>query len=88
VPVEAEVWVKEDRGVYKKTRVVVHGHEPTLSEMIVAASQMPEVVEKAEQAGADGIQISGICCTANEILMRHGIPLAGNFLHEILWAAL
>ncbi len=26
----------------------------------------------------------GICCTANEILMRHGIPVAGNFLQQEL----
>jgi len=64
--------------------VVVHGHEPTLSEMIVAAAHMPEITSKAKEAGADGIQLSGICCTANEILMRHGIPVAGNFLQQEL----
>jgi carbon-monoxide dehydrogenase catalytic subunit len=64
--------------------VVVHGHEPTLSEMIVAASQDPEIIEYAKAAGADGINLSGICCTANEILMRQGIPAAGNFLHQEL----
>ncbi|MFO8007869.1 MAG: anaerobic carbon-monoxide dehydrogenase catalytic subunit [Candidatus Brocadiia bacterium] len=64
--------------------VVVHGHEPTLSEMIVAAAQMPDIAQEAEEAGADGIQLSGICCTANEILMRHGIPIAGNFLQQEL----
>jgi carbon-monoxide dehydrogenase catalytic subunit len=64
--------------------VVVHGHEPTLSEMIVAASQDPEIIAYAKAAGAQGIQLSGICCTANEILMRQGIPAAGNFLHQEL----
>jgi carbon-monoxide dehydrogenase catalytic subunit len=64
--------------------VVVHGHEPTLSEMVVAASHLPEVVEAAKAAGAEGIQLSGICCTANEILMRHGIPIAGNVLQQEL----
>ena len=64
--------------------VVVHGHEPTLSNMIVAASQMPEIIEYARAAGAKGINLSGICCTANEILMRQGIPAAGNFLHQEL----
>lgn len=64
--------------------VVVHGHEPTLSNMIVAVSQMPEIIEYAHQAGAKGVNISGICCTANEILMRQGIPAAGNFLHQEL----
>jgi carbon-monoxide dehydrogenase catalytic subunit len=52
--------------------------------MIVAASYDPEILAKAKEAGADGIQISGICCTANEILMRHGIPIAGNFLQQEL----
>ncbi len=64
--------------------IIVHGHEPTLSEMIVAASQTPDMLEKAAEAGADGIQIAGICCTANEILMRHAIPIAGNFLQQEL----
>ncbi len=64
--------------------VVVHGHEPTLSQMIVAASQHPEIIEYAQAAGAKGVQLSGICCTANEILMRQGVPAAGNFLHQEL----
>jgi carbon-monoxide dehydrogenase catalytic subunit len=73
-------------GVLKKdmVNVVVHGHEPTLSEMIVAATQDPEIIEYAKAAGARGVQLSGICCTANEILMRQGIPAAGNFLHQEL----
>ncbi|KAF0107068.1 MAG: carbon-monoxide dehydrogenase catalytic subunit [Anaerolineaceae bacterium] len=64
--------------------VVVHGHEPTLSEMIVAASQMPDIIEYAKAAGAKGVSLSGICCTANEILMRQGVPAAGNFLQQEL----
>ena len=41
--------------------------------------------DDAKKAGAkDGIAVSGICCTANEILMRQGIPAAGNFLHQEL----
>jgi len=64
--------------------VVVHGHEPTLSNMIVAASQAPEILDYANKAGAKGVNISGICCTANEVLMRQGIPAAGNFLQQEL----
>jgi anaerobic carbon-monoxide dehydrogenase catalytic subunit len=64
--------------------VIVHGHEPTLSQMIVAATQDPEIIEYARKAGAKGVNLSGICCTANEILMRQGIPAAGNFLHQEL----
>lgn len=64
--------------------VVVHGHEPTLSEMIVAASQTPDIIAYAKEAGAEGINLAGICCTANEILMRQGVPAAGNFLQQEL----
>ncbi len=77
---EANLGVLKDNMV----NVVVHGHEPTLSEMIVAASQDPEIIEYAKAAGADGISLSGICCTANEILMRQGVPAAGNFLQQEL----
>ncbi|MCS7197236.1 MAG: anaerobic carbon-monoxide dehydrogenase catalytic subunit [Candidatus Bipolaricaulota bacterium] len=73
-------------GVLKRdeVNVVVHGHEPLLSEMLVAASRDPELQQLARQKGAKGITIAGICCTANEILMRHGIPIAGNFLQQEL----
>ncbi|HUU60663.1 MAG TPA: anaerobic carbon-monoxide dehydrogenase catalytic subunit [Phycisphaerae bacterium] len=67
--------------------IIVHGHEPTLSEMIVAAAQDKELLELAKSKGAKGINLGGICCTANEILMRHGIPLAGNFLQQELAVA-
>lgn len=64
--------------------IVVHGHVPTLSEMIVDASKDKELVSLAQSYGAKGINIAGICCTANEILMRHGIPVAGNMLQQEL----
>jgi carbon-monoxide dehydrogenase catalytic subunit len=82
----APVLGQANLGVLKEdyVNVVVHGHEPTLSEMIVAASQTPEIIKYAQQAGAKGVQLSGICCTANEILMRQGIPAAGNFLQQEL----
>jgi len=68
----------------KQVNIVVHGHEPTLSDVIVAVSQEPELIKMAEDKGAKGINIAGMCCTANEILMRHGIPVAGNFLQQEL----
>lgn len=73
-------------GVLKKdmVNVIVHGHEPTLSEMIVAASQDPELIELSKKYGAKGINVVGICCTGNEVLMRHGVPIAGNFLQQEL----
>ncbi len=73
-------------GVLKEdtVNILVHGHEPTLSDMLALVSQDPKLVEKAREKGAKGITLAGICCTANEILMRHGIPLAGSFLQQEL----
>jgi carbon-monoxide dehydrogenase catalytic subunit len=73
-------------GVMKKDHVnlVVHGHEPTLSDIIAVVSQDQDLVDKAKAVGAKGIQLSGICCTANEIMMRHGIPLAGSYMQQEL----
>jgi carbon-monoxide dehydrogenase catalytic subunit len=73
-------------GVLKadQVNIIVHGHEPILSEMIVAAASDPELLKLAEQQGAKGINVAGICCTGNEVLMRHGIPVAGNFLQQEL----
>ena len=64
--------------------VIVHGHEPNLAEMILAAAQDKELIEYARSKGASGIGLCGLCCTASEILMRHGVPLAGNFLQQEL----
>ncbi|PWB77609.1 MAG: carbon monoxide dehydrogenase, partial [Anaerolineales bacterium] len=82
----APVLGEANLGVIKEdmVNVVVHGHEPSMSEMLVAASQSPDIIAYAKAAGAHGVNLSGICCTANEILMRQGIPAAGNFLHQEL----
>jgi carbon-monoxide dehydrogenase catalytic subunit len=73
-------------GVLKEdyVNIVLHGHEPTLSEMIVTAAQDPEMLALAEKYGTQGINVVGMCCTGNEILMRHGVPIAGNFLDQEL----
>ena len=73
-------------GIMKKDHVniIVHGHEPVLSEMIVAVAESQEMIDYAKEKGAKGIQLGGICCTANEMLQRHGIPTAGNFLQQEL----
>ncbi|MEM2097444.1 MAG: anaerobic carbon-monoxide dehydrogenase catalytic subunit [Methanothrix sp.] len=67
-----------------EVNIIVHGHEPILSEMIVEAASDPEMIRLAEKLGAKGINVAGICCTGNEVLMRHGIPVAGNFLQQEL----
>lgn len=81
-PLQAE----SNLGVMKQDHVniIVHGHEPVLSEMIVAVCQKPEMTEYAKSKGAKGIQLGGICCTANEIFQRHGVPQAGTYLQQEL----
>ncbi len=71
--------LKED-----EVNVVVHGHEPTLAEMLVIESTNPEVVEYAKSKGAKGINLLGMCCSGNEILARRGIPIVGNFMQQEL----
>lgn len=65
-----------------EVNVVVHGHEPILSEAMVSVAEDPEMIEAAKKAGAKGINLVGVCCTGNEILMRHGIPVAGSFIQQ------
>jgi carbon-monoxide dehydrogenase catalytic subunit len=81
-------WVRSSSnlGVLKadEVNIVVHGHEPALSEMLVVASRDKELLALARSKGAAGINLGGICCTANEILMRHGVPPVGNFLQQEL----
>jgi carbon-monoxide dehydrogenase catalytic subunit len=73
-------------GVLGKSTVniVVHGHEPELTELLAIAVKAPDVKRHVKRVGAEGITLAGICCTANEILMRQGIPVAGNFLQQEL----
>lgn len=84
VPKPVESWV--NLGVLKadEVNITVHGHNPILSEMIVRAVRDPELVALAKKKGAKGINLSGLCCTGNELLMRKGIPIAGNHLMQEL----
>ena len=81
-PVQAEA----SFGIFKEdeVNVVVHGHEPTLAESIVDVVSEPEMIEYAKSKGAKGINLGGMCCTANEVLMRHGIPTSGGFTNQEL----
>ncbi|MFH1147358.1 MAG: anaerobic carbon-monoxide dehydrogenase catalytic subunit [Pseudomonadota bacterium] len=80
VPIRATV----NLGVLQadKVNVVVHGHEPLLSEALAMVVEEPEIVAAAHAVGARGVQLSGVCCTGNEILMRHGVPIAGSFIQQ------
>lgn len=68
--------------VAENVNIVVHGHDPSLSEMICEYADDPEMIAYAKSFGAKGITVSGVCCTSNEVAMRRGIPMAGNFLQQ------
>ncbi len=69
-------------GVLKEdyVNVIIHGHEPNLFESMLASVNDPALIQAAKDAGAKGINIAGMCCSGAEVLSRHGIPHAGNFL--------
>ncbi len=71
-------------GVLKEdmVNVVVHGHEPEVAEALAFAARDPEIIAEAKKVGAQGINLAGVCCTGNEMLMRHGIPIAGSFIQQ------
>mgnify|MGYP000017655363 FL=1 len=76
------VAVDVDMGCLKEDQVniIVHGHEPNLFESMLVSVTDPALVEKAKAAGAKGINLLGMCCSGAEMLSRHGIPHAGNFM--------
>ncbi len=71
--------IKEDM-----VNIVLHGHNPILSDVVVKAANDEKLVELAKEAGAEGINLVGLCCTGNELLMRRGVPMAGNMLNQEL----
>ncbi len=73
-----------DLGVLREdmVNVTVHGHEPLLAESLCLAADDEEIIGLAKKAGAKGVNLAGVCCTGNEILMRRGIPVAGSFIQQ------
>lgn len=78
VDTEANLGVLEK----EKVNIIIHGHDPAMSEMIVTAAEDREILEYARKKGISGVNVAGLCCTANEIAMRHGVKMAGNFLNQ------
>lgn len=76
------VAVEVNMGVLKEDQVniIVHGHEPNLFESIFESVSEPTLVQAAQDAGAKGINLVGMCCSGAEMLVRHGVPHAGNFM--------
>jgi carbon-monoxide dehydrogenase catalytic subunit len=73
-----------DLGTLEKdmVNIVVHGHDPAFSEMVVTVCDFKELQDHAKSVGAKGINVVGLCCTANEVAMRHGVRMVGNFLQQ------
>jgi carbon-monoxide dehydrogenase catalytic subunit len=82
----APVTSQVNLGVLKadQVNVALHGHNPLLSDVIVEAAKDPELVALAREQGASGINLVGLCCTGSELLMRKGVPMAGNHLMQEL----
>jgi carbon-monoxide dehydrogenase catalytic subunit len=76
------VAIEVNMGVLKEDQVniIVHGHEPNLFESMIASVNEPTLLQAAKDAGANGINLCGMCCSGAEVLVRHGIPHAGNFM--------
>lgn len=75
------VAIEVNMGVLKEDQVniIVHGHEPNLFESMIVSVHSPVLKEAAKKAGASGINLVGMCCSGAEVMVRHGIPHAGNF---------
>lgn len=56
--------------------IATHGHNPALSEKILEWALKLE--KEAVAAGAKSINVVGVCCTGNELAMRHGVKLAAH----------
>jgi carbon-monoxide dehydrogenase catalytic subunit len=76
------VAVDVNMGVLREDHVniIVHGHEPNLFESMLISVNTPTLVEAAKTAGAKGLNLVGMCCSGAEMMSRHGIPHAGNFM--------
>jgi len=76
------VAIEVNMGVLKEDQVniIVHGHEPNLFESMIESCNDPSLIQAAKDAGAKGINLCGMCCSGAEVLVRHAIPHAGNFM--------
>lgn len=79
------VVTRANLGVLKKdaVNIALHGHNPLLSDILAQVANDEVLNDEAKSAGAKaGINMVGICCTGNEVLMRHGVPLATSSVSQ------
>ena len=79
---------KMNLGALKKgfVNIAVHGHSPLLVSEIVRTGQFEKYQKKAKEAGAEGIQFYGICCSGLSAMYRYGgvIPLSNAVGSELV----
>lgn len=79
---------KMNLGALKKgfVNIAVHGHSPLLVSEIVRTGQSEKYQKKAKEAGAEGIQFYGICCSGLSAMYRYGgvIPLSNAVGSELV----
>lgn len=76
--------IEANMGVLDKdmVNIAMHGHNPVLSEKILEWAN--KLQKDAEKAGAKGVNVVGVCCTGNELTMRHNVPMAAHNLQAEL----
>jgi len=76
------VAIEVNMGVLKENMVniIIHGHEPNLFESMMVSVNSSVLTQAAKDAGADGLNLVGMCCSGAEMMVRHGVPHAGNFM--------
>ncbi len=82
VPTPKESKIGMDVLEKEKVNILVHGHVPVLSEMVI--NYAGKLEDKAIAVGAKGINVVGTCCTGTEVLVRLGIPMAGSTIMQEL----
>ncbi|MFR2647081.1 MAG: anaerobic carbon-monoxide dehydrogenase catalytic subunit, partial [Blautia coccoides] len=79
---------KMNLGALKKgfVNIAVHGHSPLLVSEIVRTGLSEKYQKKAKEAGAEGIQFYGICCSGLSAMYRYGgvIPLSNAVGSELV----
>ncbi len=81
-PIKARVNIGKNVIRKDMVNVAVHGHDPLVADALIEASRDPEIIEMAKKVGAKGVNLVGVCCTGNEVLMRRGLPIAGSSIQQ------
>src|SRR5512135_2543122 len=79
--------VTANYSVLKKGEVNIacHGHNPILASKV--AEWADRLEGEAKAAGAGRVNVVGICCIGNELVMRFGVPYAGHEAQTELFLA-